>query len=485
MTTRSNDCTRRGFLQAASGASLAAIALGGRRAAADGSRVIGANERIRIGIIGCGDRGRNAHMTGVHKHAKAANVEIIAVCDPWRVAREMANAKVKEWFGRDARQFVSYRDLLALKDVDAVMIASCDHQHTTHLEAAAKAGKHVYVREADGQEHGQAAEGLRRRQGRRRGRAGRHADPQPARPSPAAASCSRSGVLGKASRVEQCRNAEKPYWYHYLKDVRGGGRRLGRVPHGRRPSGRSIRAVYSGWYGYREFSDGPIPGLGSHFIDLVHYITGRQVPARAASAWAARSPGRTSTSSPAPTTSRPCGSIRRASWSQLLDQLRQRRRQAGIRFFGDQGTLDMQQSGPTPIVSTQGAARSATAGSAARTRSSRSRPRTISSNWLQCLRSGSDAERPDRGRLPARRGRASWPWSPTTRPAHGLRPREARDPRRLIPGGVPHDSTDPVHNRSLGPIGERMPGRSAGRFAGALEARRRLPRLIGPGPTMA
>ena len=36
--------------------------------------------------------------------------------------------------------------------------------------------------------------------------------------------------------------------------------------------------VYSGWYGYREFSDGPVPGLGSHFIDLVHYITGATFP---------------------------------------------------------------------------------------------------------------------------------------------------------------------------------------------------------------
>ena len=35
---------------------------------------------------------------------------------------------------------------------------------------------------------------------------------------------------------------------------------------------------FSGWYGYREFSDGPVPGLGSHFIDLVHYITGASLP---------------------------------------------------------------------------------------------------------------------------------------------------------------------------------------------------------------
>jgi len=36
--------------------------------------------------------------------------------------------------------------------------------------------------------------------------------------------------------------------------------------------------LYSGWYGYRDFSDGPVPGLGSHYIDLVHYITGAKFP---------------------------------------------------------------------------------------------------------------------------------------------------------------------------------------------------------------
>jgi predicted dehydrogenase len=35
---------------------------------------------------------------------------------------------------------------------------------------------------------------------------------------------------------------------------------------------------YSGWYGYREFSDGPVCGYGSHYLDLVHYITGAKFP---------------------------------------------------------------------------------------------------------------------------------------------------------------------------------------------------------------
>ncbi|HUS73584.1 MAG TPA: Gfo/Idh/MocA family oxidoreductase, partial [Sedimentisphaerales bacterium] len=131
--------SRRKFLKTAAAGS-AALAI----STTSYSRIIGANDRISIGIIGCGSRGVGAHMAGVHKHAKSENIEITAVCDPWRLRQEAASAKVKEWYGRDARQFSSYRDLLALKDIDAVMIASCDHQHTTHLEAAAKAGKDAY-----------------------------------------------------------------------------------------------------------------------------------------------------------------------------------------------------------------------------------------------------------------------------------------------------------------------------------------------------
>ncbi|UCE50818.1 MAG: Gfo/Idh/MocA family oxidoreductase, partial [Phycisphaerales bacterium] len=131
--------SRRKFLKTAAAGS-ATFAL----SASSYSRVIGANDRISIAQIGCGGRGIGAHMAGVYKHVESQNFEITAVCDPWRLRQEAASAKVKEWFGREARKFSSYRDVVALKDVDAVMIASCDHQHTIHLKAAAEAGKDAY-----------------------------------------------------------------------------------------------------------------------------------------------------------------------------------------------------------------------------------------------------------------------------------------------------------------------------------------------------
>jgi predicted dehydrogenase len=133
-----NSSTRRQFLATASaGAALAFTAQ-------SYGRIIGANERIAIGLIGCGGRGYGAFMPGVHAHDKPQNVEFTAVSDPWLPRRERAAARCQEWYGRPARQLVSYRDILALDDIDAVMIASCDHHHAIHLEAAAKVKKDAY-----------------------------------------------------------------------------------------------------------------------------------------------------------------------------------------------------------------------------------------------------------------------------------------------------------------------------------------------------
>jgi predicted dehydrogenase len=242
--------------------------------AAERARSIGANSRIRIAQIGCGNRGVGAHMMGIHKHQKATNFEIVAIADPWRMARESANAKVKEWFGRDAKAFVSYRDLLAMDGIDAVMIASPDHQHTTHLEAAAKAGKHIYVEKPLATEFDKLLRAYdAAKAAQARGSIIQVGTQLRSLPGIAGArELMKTGVIGKISRIDETRNSTPPYWYSYLKrDVKPADLDWKEFLGDRKMRPFDARQ-YAAWYGYYDFCQGPVPQWGAHFLDLMHYV---------------------------------------------------------------------------------------------------------------------------------------------------------------------------------------------------------------------
>lgn len=261
--------TRRAFMKTAATTALSFTAM-------NYAKSIGANDRIAIGLIGCGNRMRGGIMPSINHFKDSHNVEITAVCDPWRVPREEAAAMCQDWFARPPKQYTSYRQLLDEGEVDAVIIASCDHQHATHLKAAAEAQKDVYCEKPLAKNLDElvaAYDAVKRNQiivqaGTQVRSLGS---------TMAARSFFRTGALGKVGRIEQLRNAARPYWYSYIRDVKEED-----VDWAEFLMDRPMRpfnpVTYSGWYGYREFSDGPIPGLASHFIDLVNSITGAKFP---------------------------------------------------------------------------------------------------------------------------------------------------------------------------------------------------------------
>ncbi len=96
--------------------------LGGAIAtAASYGRIQGANDRVRFGAIGTGERGRYL-LSNV---ASLENNEVVAVCDVYQPQRLRAKSRL----GPDARDYVDHRELLDRKDVDAVIIATPDHWH--------------------------------------------------------------------------------------------------------------------------------------------------------------------------------------------------------------------------------------------------------------------------------------------------------------------------------------------------------------------
>src|SRR5258707_1269822 len=108
------------------------------------ARVLGANDRIRLGQLGCGDRSQgHVHMTQLA--AKKVPVETVAVCDLWTLAREHRAAQVKKAFNNEPQIYKYSEQMLALKDIDGVMIATGDFQHAKLCTEVVKAGKDCYV----------------------------------------------------------------------------------------------------------------------------------------------------------------------------------------------------------------------------------------------------------------------------------------------------------------------------------------------------
>ena len=105
--------------------------------AASYSRVLGANDRIRVGAIGTG--GRAQYLLSVLK--KQEGNDIVACCDVYEPRRTQA----KTQFGTpDASLHVDYREILDRKDIDAVVIATPDHWHVPIVTQAVRAGKDAY-----------------------------------------------------------------------------------------------------------------------------------------------------------------------------------------------------------------------------------------------------------------------------------------------------------------------------------------------------
>jgi predicted dehydrogenase len=122
--------SRRKFLQGSVGAS--AVALGGRSLRS----AQGANERIRIGVLGTGHRAQ--YLMTLFKDVPST--EIVAVCDVYE-ARRAEGLKIA---GPGASSHANHRELLDRKDVDGVIIGSPDHWHKPILVDAVRAGKDVY-----------------------------------------------------------------------------------------------------------------------------------------------------------------------------------------------------------------------------------------------------------------------------------------------------------------------------------------------------
>ncbi|HLF33902.1 MAG TPA: Gfo/Idh/MocA family oxidoreductase, partial [Cyclobacteriaceae bacterium] len=135
-----NTITRRNFVKGLAGSTAGMVVLGTATdiLAKSYSRIRGANERIRLGVIGCGGMA-TGHMEALLAMKDSDNVEIAAVCDIY------SNRLDKSAKLTGARAINDYRKLLESKDLDYVLIATPEHWHYQMTLDAISAGKHIYV----------------------------------------------------------------------------------------------------------------------------------------------------------------------------------------------------------------------------------------------------------------------------------------------------------------------------------------------------
>jgi len=138
MSNRSN-MTRRSFLKT-TGAAAAGMAF---LSAKNYVYAAGANGRLNMAIIGCGGMASHGHLNSLLEMRKDENIDIVAVCDVYDTRAKEFAAKCKA-AGADPKVYHDYHDVLAMKDLDYVMIASPEHQHAKMTLDALDAGKHVY-----------------------------------------------------------------------------------------------------------------------------------------------------------------------------------------------------------------------------------------------------------------------------------------------------------------------------------------------------
>ena len=103
-------------------------------------RIIGANERVRVGVVGYSDRHRSSHIPSFMNHYKEMNFDVVAVSDIWNKRREEGVAAWKEKMQHDIVGCRNNEELYDKKLVDAVFISTADFQHAMHTIEAVSEG---------------------------------------------------------------------------------------------------------------------------------------------------------------------------------------------------------------------------------------------------------------------------------------------------------------------------------------------------------
>lgn len=241
--------------------------------------ILGANDRVRVGVVGFSDRHRSSHMPCFMNHYKELNFDVVAVSDIWKKRREEGVAAWKNKLQHDIIGCRNNEEMYDKKLVDAVFIGTADFQHALHTIEAVKAGCDAYVEKpfAETMEDNRAAlkavkatDRIIQIGSQRRSGANYHA----------ANDYIRSGKLGPITMVELTWNVNQPgRWRRpeLLKQLKEEDTDWKRYIMNR-PKDSFDARKYLEYRLFWPYSSG-LPGQWmSHQIDTVHWFTGLDHP---------------------------------------------------------------------------------------------------------------------------------------------------------------------------------------------------------------
>jgi predicted dehydrogenase len=106
--------------------------------------IIGANDRVRLGVVGFSDRFRQSHLPSFLQHYKELNFDIVAVSDIWKLRREEGQNYLKEKLAHDITACRNNDELYSKKNIDGVFLSTADFQHALLAIEAVNAKCDVY-----------------------------------------------------------------------------------------------------------------------------------------------------------------------------------------------------------------------------------------------------------------------------------------------------------------------------------------------------
>lgn len=139
-----SDISRRDFLKKAGIASAGLMAGSAMLSNKSYARVLGANDRINVGVVGYSDRFRSSLLPSFLHHKEKLNFDIVGVSDLWSLRREAAQKRLTEKLGHEVALYRNNDELYDNKNIDAVIISTADFQHALHAKEAAEAGRDIY-----------------------------------------------------------------------------------------------------------------------------------------------------------------------------------------------------------------------------------------------------------------------------------------------------------------------------------------------------